>query len=96
VVFAPFAWTGDSIGTEELVDSDRSVTITTALLYPPWADTVLLLNHKAWEVRVGTSVFARRRLRRALRESGVTVAQKTSWRPPPLPTASRSGRVRSR
>ena len=51
------------------------MTITTALLAPPWADTFLILNdNKAGYVRAGTSVFARRRLRRALRESGVTVA----------------------
>ena len=78
----PFDWTGDSIGARELVHTGRKVTITTALLRPPWADTFLILNdNKAGYVRAETSVFARRRLGRALRESGVTVAQRTSLAP---------------
>lgn len=86
VVFSPFDWTGDSSGSWELVHTGRKVTITTALLRPPWADTFLILkDKKTGHVRAGTSVFARRRLRRALRESGVTVAQRTSLGPPPLP-----------
>jgi hypothetical protein len=92
VVFSPFAWTGDSVGAGEVVDTGRRLTITTAVLCPPWADTFLILkDNKAGYLRAGTSVFARRRLRRALRESGVTVAQRTSWRPPPLRTDSPSG-----
>jgi hypothetical protein len=91
VVYAPFEWTGDSVGARELVDTGRSMTITTALLAPPWADAFLILNdNKAGYVRAGTSVFARRRLGRALRESGVTVARRTSWRPPPLRVDSAS------
>jgi hypothetical protein len=90
VVFAPFAWDSKSTGTGELVDSGREVTLTTALLYPPWAQTFLILSHGDWVVRVQTSMFARRRLRRALREAGLTVAGQTSWRPPPIDAPAHS------
>ena len=56
MVFSPFDWTGDSSGARELVHTGRKVTITTALLRPPWADTFLILkDKKAGHVRVGTS-----------------------------------------
>jgi hypothetical protein len=80
VVFAPFT------GTGELVQSGRSVTFTTALLCPPWADTFFILSHADWHVRVRTSVVARRKLRRAMRDAGMAVANQISWLPPPLAT----------
>ena len=66
-------------------DTERSVTLTRAWLAPPWADTFLILRHKSSHVRIGASVFARGRLRHALRASGVTVNETTSWRAPRLP-----------
>ena len=85
VVFAPFASTGSLAGVDELTHTGRTITVTTAWLCPPWANTFLLLRHGNSRVRVVTSISARRKLKHSLRKSGMTVREETSSRPPRLP-----------
>jgi hypothetical protein len=89
IAFSPSASTHKLTRAGELAHTERGVTMTKARLCPPWSNTFLLLQHKTSYVRVGASGFARGKLRRALRESGVTVREETSWRAPRLPTGSR-------
>jgi hypothetical protein len=85
VVFAPFASTGSLAEAGEFAHSGRTITMTTAWLRPPWANTVLFLRHGNAHVRLAMSISARRRLKQSLRKSGMTVNEETSWGPPRLP-----------
>jgi hypothetical protein len=71
----------------DFTSRERSVVITTARLRLPLANVFLLLHDKDSEVRLAVSLFARRRLRRALRASGVSVDDQASWRAPRLSSA---------
>jgi hypothetical protein len=85
IVFTPFASPGRREGVGRFAHTASSVTVTTALLCPPWLNTSLLLQNRSSSVRVAAPVFARRKLRRALRAAGVTVQGETAWRAPQLP-----------
>jgi hypothetical protein len=95
IVFYPSDATRKLIGAGYLEDTERSVTMTTVLMRPPWSNTFLLLQDKTLLVRGGASLFARHKLRRALQQSGVTVQEEKSWRPPHLSPGSRPAASRS-
>jgi hypothetical protein len=90
IVFYPSDATRKLTGAHDLEDTERGVTMTTALMRPPWSNTFLLVQDKSSPVLVRASLFARHKLRRALRQSGVTVHEKKSWRAPHLSPGSRS------
>jgi hypothetical protein len=89
IVFYPSDETRRLTGADDIEDTERSVTMTTALIRPPWSNTFLLLQDKSSPVLVRASPFARHKLRRALQQSGVTVHERKSWRAPHLPPGSR-------
>jgi hypothetical protein len=64
---------------------EGDITLVKGRLCAPWANTFLFLNSRASTVRIAASMFARRRLRHALREAGVTVHERGSSRTPELP-----------
>ncbi|MBV9164859.1 MAG: hypothetical protein JO342_01780 [Solirubrobacterales bacterium] len=70
--------------------SEGDITMVTARLCPPWANTFLFLQDSDSTVRIAASMSARRGLRRALRDAGVTVHEQSSSRAPDLP--GRGGR----
>lgn len=65
--------------------SEADITMVKGRLCPPWANTFLFLKDRASTVRVAASMSARRDLRRALRDAGVTVHEQSSSRTPELP-----------
>ena len=89
IVFYPSDETRKRTGADDLEDTERSVTMTTALMRPPWSNTFLLLQDKTSPVLVRAPLFARHKLLRALQQSGVTVHEEKSWRAPHLPPDSR-------
>jgi hypothetical protein len=84
VVFEPSVDTIKHTGSRALAHTDPSITITRVWLSSPWASTFVLVHDRDRYVRVGTRLFARHRLRRALRDSGLTVREDSAWRTPPL------------
>lgn len=87
VVFYPSALTHKRTRAGDLLHSDGSVTVTTARLCPPWANTFVILQDRSSRVRLAASVFSRGKLRRALREAGFIVRDAASWVAPRLPEA---------
>lgn len=83
IVFTPFASTSKLALAESFSHTDRSVTVTTARLRAPWANTFVLLHSNGSYLRVSAPAFASRKLRRALLESGFEV-QAQAWRAPRL------------
>jgi hypothetical protein len=73
---------GDASSGRSLTHTGPSLTLTTAVLAAPWATNYLTLEDHRGKVRVATSLFVRRRLRRALSETGVTVHDEIRLRPP--------------
>ena len=63
----------------------RDITMVKGRLCRPWANTFLFLQDKDATARVAASMTARRGLRRALRDAGVTVQEQSSSRRPELP-----------
>ena len=93
IVFAPFASTSKVAVTGEFAHTGRSITMTKVRLRSPWSNTFLLLQDKSSYVRIETSGFARRTLRRALRDAGMTLQEAASWHAPPPPAGSRTRSV---
>ena len=79
VVFDPCG-RGRAIG--KFGHAASTITITTVRLAPPWANTFLMLENRSGRIRLAVSVFARRGLARALRETDLTVRELRSPRPP--------------
>jgi hypothetical protein len=65
-----------------LTHTAPALTLSTALLAPPWANTFLVLEDHRSRVRVAASILVRRRLRRALRMSGRTLHEELCMHPP--------------
>ena len=65
--------------------SEPDITIVKGPLCPPWANTFPFLQGRDSTVRIAASMSARRGLRRALCDAGVTVYEQTSSRTPELP-----------
>jgi hypothetical protein len=65
-----------SAHTVRLAHHKPTITMAKARLRGPWSSTVLLLEDQGAKTPVTLSAFARRRLRRALRESGVKVLER--------------------
>lgn len=84
IVFEPSVDTIKDTGSRSLAHTDPSITMTRVWLSSPWASTFVLLHDRDRYVRVGTRLFARHRLRQALRDSGLTVREDSAWRTPPL------------
>jgi hypothetical protein len=84
VVFEPSVDTIKATGARELAHTDPSITLTRVWLSSPWASTFVLLHDRDRYARVGTRLSAHRRLRRALRDSGLIVREDTAWRTPQL------------
>jgi hypothetical protein len=84
IVFEPSVDMIRATGTHALAHTDPSITMTRVWLSAPWASTFVLLHDRDRYVRVGTRLFARRKLRRALSAAGVAVDEGTTWRTPRL------------
>ena len=65
--------------------AEGEITMVTARLCPPWANTFLFLRDRDSTVRIAASMSARRGLRRALRDAGVIVHEQSSSRTPEIP-----------
>lgn len=65
--------------------AESDIKMVKGLLCLPWANTFLFLIDSASTVRIAVPMSARRGLRRALRDAGVTVHKQSSSRTPELP-----------
>jgi hypothetical protein len=86
LAFVPF---NASDGLGQLVHHGDRITLVTAWLSVPWARTFLTLKNDGSAVRIAIPTSVRRRLRRALASSGITVRRTAGWRAPPLPKMRR-------
>lgn len=87
----------ESAGTRQFVHGSPDVVLVRARLRPPLANTFLILRAGRARLRVTVSGLNRRRLRRALRQTGLTVVDVTRWTAPVSATSARpSGGRRAR
>ena len=79
-------------GNTRFEHSEPTITLVKGRLCPPWANTFLFLQNGSSPVRLAGPAHIRHSLRRALKETDLTVNEQTSSGAPDLP---RRGRLRS-
>src|ERR1700740_785419 len=85
VVFVPSGLTQRLTGVREFSHAAPSITLITPRLAVPWARAFAVLENDGSFIRCGVPVWAGRRMRRALGDSGLNLQEEVSWRAPRLP-----------